>query len=62
MTRPGRGKFEEERARIQAVLGSVVTAIDHVGSTAVPGLAAKPIIDVLLGVRSLPAARDRCVE
>jgi GrpB-like predicted nucleotidyltransferase (UPF0157 family) len=33
-----------------------------VGSTAVPGLAAKPIIDLLVGVRSLEEARSRCIE
>lgn len=32
--------------------------IHHVGSTAVPGIAAKPIIDVMVGVRSLEAARE----
>ena len=38
-------RFEWERQRIENVLGSVVRRIEHVGSTAVPGLAAKPIID-----------------
>jgi GrpB-like predicted nucleotidyltransferase (UPF0157 family) len=54
--------FERERARVQDVLGPIVVTVEHVGSTAVPGLAAKPIIDLLVGVRSLPEARDRCVE
>ena len=54
--------FEEERARVQAALGSVVSAVEHVGSTAVPGLAAKPIIDILVGVESLSTARASCVE
>ena len=53
--------FERERARVQEALGLIVVTIEHVGSTAVPGLAAKPIIDLLVGVRSLPEARDRCV-
>lgn len=34
------------RDRIRAVLGSIADAIEHVGSTSVPGLAAKPIIDI----------------
>ena len=38
-----------------------VAAIEHVGSTAVPGLAAKSIIDIIVGVREL-AAGDRCVH
>jgi GrpB-like predicted nucleotidyltransferase (UPF0157 family) len=54
--------FDQERARLRAVLGSVVTNIEHVGSTAVPGLAAKPIIDMLVGVRSLSEAKSSCLE
>ncbi len=50
--------FEQERTRLQHVLGSMVLTIEHVGSTAVPGLAAKPIIDLLVGVRSLTEARS----
>lgn len=54
--------FEQERARLDAALGSRVVAIEHVGSTAVPGLAAKPIIDLLVGVQSLTEAQPRCIE
>jgi GrpB-like predicted nucleotidyltransferase (UPF0157 family) len=54
--------FERERARVQDALGPIVATVEHVGSTAVPGLAAKPIIDLLVGVRSLPEARSCCVE
>jgi len=42
--------FAREARRIQAVLGDRVLLIEHVGSTSVPGLAAKPRIDVLLVV------------
>ena len=42
--------FEREVERIQAALGDRVLLIEHVGSTSVPGLAAKPRIDVLLVV------------
>jgi GrpB-like predicted nucleotidyltransferase (UPF0157 family) len=45
--------FDSERIRIEAALGRLVLAVEHVGSTAVPGLAAKPIIDLLVGVTSL---------
>jgi len=55
-------EFEKERTRLQAALGPMVTSIEHVGSTAVPGLASKPIIDVLVGVRSLRAARSRSID
>lgn len=40
--------FEREAERIRAALGEKVVLLDHVGSTSVPGLAAKPIIDILL--------------
>jgi GrpB-like predicted nucleotidyltransferase (UPF0157 family) len=55
-------QFEQERTRLHAALGSIVTTIEHVGSTAVPGLAAKPIIDVLVGVRNMREARARSIE
>ena len=45
--------FEEERARIERAIGPWTWEIEHVGSTAVPGLAAKPVIDVMVGVGSL---------
>ena len=48
--------FEAERARIERAIGPWTEEIEHIGSTAVPGLAAKPIIDVMVGVRSLDAS------
>jgi GrpB-like predicted nucleotidyltransferase (UPF0157 family) len=42
--------FEQEVERIRAALGERALQIEHVGSTAVPGLAAKPIIDINLVV------------
>jgi GrpB-like predicted nucleotidyltransferase (UPF0157 family) len=49
-------RFEEERAMIYGVCGrDAFVRIEHVGSTAVPGLAAKPIVDIMPGVRSLDA-------
>jgi len=53
--------FADEWAHIAVALGSVLVTVEHVGSTAVPGLAAKPIIDMLVGVRSLTQARSTCV-
>jgi GrpB-like predicted nucleotidyltransferase (UPF0157 family) len=47
-------RFAQERLRLGAALGDLVIAIEHVGSTAVPGLAAIPIVDILVSVRSLP--------
>ena len=45
--------FQEERTRLFYAVGAVVRNIEHYGSTAVVGLRAKPIIDILLGVESL---------
>jgi GrpB-like predicted nucleotidyltransferase (UPF0157 family) len=42
--------FAREEARIRATLGERVRLLEHVGSTSVPGLAAKPKIDILLAV------------
>jgi GrpB-like predicted nucleotidyltransferase (UPF0157 family) len=43
-------RFEAERERIVRALGDQVLGIEHIGSTSVPGLAAKPIVDVLVTV------------
>ena len=43
-------RFERERERIAHALGEAARAIEHIGSTAVPGLAGKPIVDVLVTV------------
>jgi GrpB-like predicted nucleotidyltransferase (UPF0157 family) len=45
--------FAAERDRIATALGALALRIDHNGSTSVPGLAAKPIIDIQISVRSL---------
>lgn len=42
--------FEREAVRIRRVLGGRAVVIEHTGSTSVPGLAAKPIIDMTMGV------------
>src|SRR5690348_11533874 len=55
------GLFEEEKSRILLALGEHLNAIEHVGSTAVPGLGARPIIDLLVGVAHFSAA-ERCIE
>lgn len=44
------GLYAREEARIRRALGDGVRRIEHVGSTAVPGLAAKPCIDIVLAV------------
>ena len=55
-------RFEEERVALKDAIGeSIVDGIHHVGSTAVAGLEAKPIIDILVGVPSLDESRE-CFE
>lgn len=49
--------FAEEKAGILAAAGQHVVAVEHVGSTAVPNLPAKPILDILVGVRDFEEAR-----
>lgn len=46
-------RFQEERAKLTTALGTEAIGIEHIGSTAVPGLAAKPIIDVLVTVADI---------
>jgi GrpB-like predicted nucleotidyltransferase (UPF0157 family) len=43
-------RFEREAERIRSALGDTALLLEHVGSTSVPGLAAKPIIDIVLAV------------
>jgi GrpB-like predicted nucleotidyltransferase (UPF0157 family) len=49
-------RYEAMRARLAASLGPVALRIDHVGSTAVPGLPAKPVIDLMVGVEDIERA------
>jgi GrpB-like predicted nucleotidyltransferase (UPF0157 family) len=44
--------FDQLAAEIRVVLANIPAVIEHVGSTAVPGLAAKPIIDIAIGVKA----------
>jgi GrpB-like predicted nucleotidyltransferase (UPF0157 family) len=54
------GLFEREKAHLEVCLPpDLVRRIEHFGSTAVPGLAAKPIIDILVEVTDLDATRRR---
>ncbi len=51
-------RFENERTELEAAIGPwIAGGIHHVGSTAVPGLDAKPIIDILVGVEDLESSR-----
>jgi GrpB-like predicted nucleotidyltransferase (UPF0157 family) len=51
------GEAARELARVGAALGDLAVRLDHVGSTAVPGLAAKPIVDLQVSVAALEPQR-----
>lgn len=53
--------FAAEKARLLAAIAPWVAAFEHMGSTAVPGLAAKPVIDMMIGLRGLEDAPP-CIE
>ena len=47
--------YQQESERLRALAPFIfILAIEHFGSTAVPGIAAKPIVDILVGVKELP--------
>ncbi len=53
------GAFEAEADEIARALGDIVVALHHIGSTAIPGIYAKPIIDMLLEVDEIGRLDDR---
>ncbi|MTI06150.1 GrpB family protein [Roseibium denhamense] len=54
-------RFQDEASKIDQVLQETLVALHHIGSTAVPGLVAKPIIDLMGEVKSLSAC-DHAVD
>ncbi len=53
--------FARQAAKLREALGAVALRIDHIGSTSVPGLAAKPIIDVQISVADFEPLDTYCV-
>jgi len=51
-------RFREEASRIDAALGELSLTIEHVGSTSVPGLVAKPVIDIMVGLHNFDRGQD----
>jgi GrpB-like predicted nucleotidyltransferase (UPF0157 family) len=45
--------FEREKNLLQEALGSLALDIQHVGSTSIPGMSAKPIIDIAVGIKTI---------
>ncbi len=55
-------RFQQEKIHLLRCLpNELIKRVEHFGSTAVPGLAAKPVIDMLIGVTSLDATKARIV-
>ncbi len=54
--------FEKEKARLLRTLRDWIIDIQHIGSTAIPGLIAKPVIDIMIGVNNLEDADLHCVS
>ena len=53
--------FEKEKKVLEKKLGNLVIDIEHVGSTSVPGISAKPVIDILVGIKSMTDAK-KCIK
>jgi len=51
-------RFRQERELLLEALGQVEASVEHIGSTAVPGLAAREIIDIMIGLRDFAQADD----
>jgi GrpB-like predicted nucleotidyltransferase (UPF0157 family) len=52
-------RFEQEAATLSAIFDGAASGIEHIGSTAVPGLCAKPVVDILIGVRELELTHEQ---
>ena len=50
--------FKKEKTLFQKTFGKTIIGIQHIGSTSIPGLVAKPIIDINIGVKSLKVAKE----
>jgi GrpB-like predicted nucleotidyltransferase (UPF0157 family) len=56
-----RRHFEAEKALLQGAVGSYILDIQHVGSTSIPGMVAKPIVDIAIAVSDFEEARV-CIQ
>jgi len=54
--------YRSERERLLRAVGELAKAIEHFGSTSVPGMTAKPIIDIMVGVENPSVAADEIIR
>ena len=54
-------QFEKTKKTIEGTLGRYIASIEHIGSTSIPGLPAKPIVDMMVGLKDFSSA-DECVK
>lgn len=52
-------QYKYEKEIICSALGDAVLGIEQIGSTSIPGIWAKPIVDIMIGVKSLPL--EECI-
>ncbi|MGP4071156.1 GrpB family protein [Piscibacillus sp. B03] len=50
--------YQQEKALLESLVGEYIVGIEHIGSTAINGIKAKPIIDIMIGLQPLDNARD----
>ena len=55
-------EFQMEKKRLEKILGGKAIEIEHIGSTAIPNISAKPVIDIMVGVETLKREGIRCVK
>ena len=51
-------EFEQEKEKLQTILGNIALAIEHIGSTSISGLSAKPILDIAVAVENIEALKS----
>lgn len=54
--------FEEEKAKLEKILNHCRPVIEHIGSTAIPEIYAKPIIDILIGISNFKSNETEIIE
>lgn len=51
--------FEQEAGKLSAIFDGVALGVEHIGSTSVPDLCAKPVVDILVGLRELRLTKEQ---